>query len=189
MSYVEIFFLAVALSMDAVAVALCKGLAMKKITIKDCLNVGLWFGFFQGLMPFIGYILGSSLSNFISELDHWVAFILLGIIGINMIRESFSDEDEEEVDNHLNFKAMLLMAIATSIDALAVGVTFAFLQVNILTSILLIGITTFVLSSIAVKVGSIFGDKLKSKAELLGGIVLVLIGTKILVEHLGLFNF
>lgn len=183
MSLFSLFLLAVGLSMDAFAVSICKGLAMNKITLKKASIVGLWFGGFQALMPLIGFILGSQFEQYITAVDHWIAFILLGIIGISMIKEALSKE-EEETDDSLAFKTMLLLAVATSIDALAVGITFAFLQVDIIPAISFIGVTTFILSAIGVKVGNIFGTKYKSKAELFGGIILILIGTKILLEHL-----
>lgn len=185
MSLLSLFVLAVGLSMDAFAVSICKGLAMKKITLKNAGIVGLWFGGFQALMPLIGYVLGSQFEQYITAIDHWIAFILLGLIGISMIKEALSKE-EEEADDSLSFKTMLLLAVATSIDALAVGITLAFLQVDILPAVCFIGIITFTLSAIGVKVGNIFGTKYKSKAEFAGGIILIIIGTKILLEHLGI---
>lgn len=189
-----LLLLAVALSMDAFAVAICKGLAMKKITVSKCLVVGLWFGGFQGLMPFIGYVLGIQFAGFINSVSAWIAFILLAMIGGNMIKESFSKEEEEESES-LKCKEMLVLAIATSIDALAVGITFACMPVKILSgagglfntaiACLIIAATTCVLSMGGVKVGSIFGTKYKNKAEFAGGVVLVLIGVKILLEHFG----
>lgn len=173
--------------MDAFAVSICKGLSVKKLKLKHALICGGYFGFFQALMPVIGYFAGVWFADLISSFDHWVVFILLALIGGNMIRESFSNE-EEEVGDSFAFKTMFMMAIATSIDALAVGVSFAFLNVNIFTSALLIGLTTFVLSAIGVKVGNVFGSKYESKAELVGGIILILIGLKVLLEHLGLIN-
>ena len=186
----ELFMIAVGLSMDAFAVAVCKGLAMDKIDFKKMAIVGLWFGGFQGLMPAIGYFLGSFFAESIVAFDHWIAFILLGIIGGNMIKEALEKDDDgdccgESANGSLAFKVMLSMAIATSIDALAVGVSFAFLQVNILFAVLFIGVTTFILSAIGVKVGSVFGARFKSKAELAGGIILILMGCKILAEHMG----
>jgi putative Mn2+ efflux pump MntP len=186
MSLLSLFILAVGLSMDAFAVSICKGLAMKKISLRECAIVGLWFGGFQALMPAIGYLLGSRFAKYITAIDHWIAFVLLCLIGVNMIREALS-KDEEEADASLDVKTMFLMAVATSIDALAVGITFAFLQdVAIIPAIVFIGCTTFVLSAIGVKVGNVFGTKYKSKAELAGGIILVLLGCKILLEHLGI---
>lgn len=183
MGLVDLFVIAVGLSMDAFAVAICKGLSVKKVSVKHGLIVGLYFGGFQAGMPLIGYLLGSSFAKYIETFDHWVAFVLLGIIGINMIRES--REKEEALDASFGLKAMLPMAIATSIDALAVGISFAFMRVQIGWAVLFIGVTTFTLSAIGVKLGNLFGAKYKSKAELFGGIVLILLGTKILLEHLG----
>lgn len=183
MSLLELFIIAVGLSMDAFAVSICKGLSMRQMKPKDAVVVGLYFGGFQGLMPFIGYLLGSQFKSAITSIDHWIAFILLGIIGINMIRESMNPESES-CDASVAFQDMLVLALATSIDALAVGVTFAFLQVDILPAVSFIGLTTFVLSIIGVKAGTVFGCKYKSKAEFAGGLILVLMGCKILVEHL-----
>ncbi len=184
MTLFTLFTIALGLSMDAFAVAICKGLAMSKITFRKSLIIGLWFGGFQGLMPLFGYLLGVQFKDSITAIDHWIAFILLGLIGFNMIREALSKEEEKASDS-LAFKDMLVLAIATSIDALAVGVTFAFLQVNIVPAICFIGIITFTLSMIGVKIGNVFGVRYKSKAELAGGIILILMGTKILLEHLG----
>lgn len=189
MGLFELFVIAVGLSMDAFAVAVCKGLATDRIDLKKMAIVGLWFGGFQGLMPAIGYLLGSIFAESIVAFDHWVAFVLLGIIGGNMIKESLSDE-EEDASGSLAFQVMLAMAIATSIDALAVGVSFACLpDVNILAAVLFIGAITFTLSAVGVKIGSIFGTKFKSKAEFAGGLILVLMGCKILAEHLGFLPF
>ena len=188
MTIVELFILAVGLSMDAFAVAVCKGLAIGKIRWAHVLIVGLWFGGFQALMPLIGYLLGSTFAEYIAAVDHWIAMILLTLIGANMIRESL-DKDPEHVNPSLGFKTMLIMAIATSIDALAVGVTFAVLEVRILPAVTFIGVITFLLSALGVKIGSIFGTKYKSKAELAGGVILILLGIKILLEHLGLLPF
>lgn len=185
MSLFSLFVLAVGLSMDAFAVSICKGLSMKKITLGKASIVGLWFGGFQALMPMIGYLLGSQFEQYITAIDHWIAFILLCFIGASMIKESLS-KDEEDVNDSLDMKTMFILAVATSIDALAVGVTFAFLQVAIVPAVSFIGITTFILSAIGVKVGHVFGTRYKSKAELAGGIILILIGTKILLEHLGI---
>lgn len=184
MSLLSLFVIAVGLSMDAFAVSICKGLAMEKITIKKAGIVGLWFGGFQAGMPLIGYLLGSQFEKYITAIDHWIAFILLGLIGYSMIREALS-KDEECANASLDFKTMLLLAIATSIDALAVGVTFAFLQVDILPAVGFIGTITFLLSAVGVKIGNVFGIKYKSKAELAGGIILIIMGFKILLEHLG----
>lgn len=186
MSLIELFILAVGLSMDAFAVSICKGLSLRKIKAKHMCIAGLWFGGFQALMPLIGYFLGSFFSEMIEQYDHWVAFILLAIIGGNMIKESFGKD--ENVDSAMDFKSMLLLAIATSIDALAVGVTFAFLQVQIVPAVSFIGVVTFIFSAVGIKIGSLFGTKYRSKAELFGGIVLVLIGLKILFEGIGVFG-
>lgn len=187
MSLFSLFVLAVGLSMDAFAVSICKGLAMKKITLKKACIVGLWFGGFQALMPLIGYLLGSQFEKYITSIDHWIAFILLCLIGLSMIKEGLSRE-EEKANDSLDVKTMLFLAVATSIDALAVGITFAFLQVDIVPAVSFIGITTFVLSAIGVKVGNLFGTKHKSKAEIAGGIILIVIGLKILLEHLGILG-
>lgn len=174
--------------MDAFAVSVCKGLAMDKITFKKAATVGLWFGGFQSLMPTLGFILGSQFSKYITTIDHWIAFVLLCAIGVNMIREACSKDDDESSSNaSLAFRVMLALAIATSIDALAVGVTFAFLQINILYAVLFIGVTTFIISAIGVKIGNLFGSRFKSKAEIAGGAILIIIGIKILLEHLGVF--
>lgn len=182
MSIVDLFLIAVGLSMDAFAVAVCKGLSVKRANLKQCLIVGLYFGGFQAGMPLIGYLIGSNFANYIEKFDHWIAFVLLGIIGINMIRES--REEGEELNASFGPKAMLPMAVATSIDALAVGVSFAFMKVEIGWAVGFIGVITFTLSAIGVKIGNHFGAKYKSKAELFGGIVLIALGVKILVEHL-----
>ena len=185
MSLWELFMIAVALSMDAFAVAVCKGLSIRRAGLKYSLSVGLYFGAFQGLMPLLGYLLGVNFQNTITSVDHWIAFILLGGIGINMIREALNKDEEENLDSSLTPRSMLPLAVATSIDALAVGVTFAFLKVSIVPAVSFIGIVTFVLSAIGVKIGNVFGARYKSKAELFGGVVLILIGVKILLEHLG----
>ena len=187
MDLLTLFVTAAGLSMDAFAVSICKGLAMKKLSMKKALIIGLWFGGFQALMPTIGYLLGSSFEKYVKAFDHWIAFVLLCLIGANMIKEALSkDEDEKEANDSVDVKTMLLLAVATSIDALAVGVTYAFLQVDIVPAVSFIGITTFLLSIAGVKAGNVFGMKYKSKAELAGGIILILMGTKILLEHLGL---
>lgn len=186
----ELFIIAFGLSMDAFAVAVCKGLSVYKLENKHILLTGLWFGSFQGLMPIIGYFLGSTFEKYITPVDHWVAFILLGIIGLNMIKESFEKEKEDENDASFSVKTMFIMAVATSIDALAVGITFALLpDVNITAAVLFIGIITFILSCVGIKTGNIFGLKFKSKAEFSGGTILILMGGKILFEHLGIINF
>ncbi len=184
MSLFELFLVAVGLSMDAFAVSICKGLAMRKMMLRNAAVVGLWFGGFQAGMPLIGYFLGKQFESYVTSIDHWIAFILLSLIGISMIREALSKE-EEKADDSLAVKAMFLLAVATSIDALAVGITFAFLQVSIVPAISFIGIITFLLSMVGVKVGNVFGMKYKSKAEIAGGIVLIAMGLKILLEHLG----
>ena len=185
MTLLNLFLIAVGLSMDAFAVSVCKGLAMEKAPLKKAAVAGAWFGSFQALMPLAGYLLGSRFEKYITRIDHWIAFVLLALIGLNMIKEAFSRE-EEKASSTMYFKEMFLLAVATSIDALAVGITFAFLRVDILPAVGLIGITTFLLSIVGVKVGNIFGSRYKSRAELAGGILLVLMGTKILLEHLGI---
>lgn len=189
MSYYIIVLTALSLSMDAFAVAVSKGLAMQKATFKSCTIVGLWFGAFQGLMPFIGYCLASIFSKYIEKFDYWIAFILLSLIGVNMIKEALSKDDENSSGSSLSFKIMLVMALATSIDALAVGVSLVSLSfVKMLVSVAIIGIITFVVSFIGVKIGNIFGAKYKSKAELAGGVILILIALKLLLEGLGIMN-
>ena len=187
MSALELFILAIGLSMDAFAVSICKGLAVKRIDIKKAAIVGLWFGGFQALMTMIGYFLGTRFSGAIQSIDHWVAFILLSLIGANMIREALSrDEDAGRDSGSLSFKTMLMLAVATSIDALAAGITFAFLDVDIVGAVSIIGCTTCIISMAGVKVGSDFGTKYKSKAELTGGVMHILLGLKILLEHTGI---
>lgn len=183
MSVIELFVLALGLSMDAFAVSICKGLSVPKLQAKHCLICGVYFGGFQALMPLIGWALGIRFQSMITNIDHWIAFVLLAVIGANMIKESFSKE-EECPDASFGFKTMLTLAVATSIDALAVGVTFAFLDVSIVPAVLLIGATTFVCSAVGVKIGNVFGNRFQSKAEFLGGLVLIAIGLKILIEHL-----
>ena len=195
MGFLELFLLAIGLSMDAFAVSVCKGLAMQKVTFRNAAICGVWFGGFQALMPFIGYLLGSGFEKYINAVASWIAFVLLALIGGNMIREALSKDDEEEdTSAALDVKTMFLMAVATSIDALAVGITFACVPVeiiaasplvNTLVAVCLIGATTFVLSCAGVKAGSVFGSRYKSKAEFVGGTILILIGAKILLEHLG----
>lgn len=185
MDIVSLLALAVGLSMDAFAVSVCKGLALKKVNGKHMCIVGAWFGGFQALMPTIGYLLGVRFEQYITAIDHWIAFVLLALIGANMIREAVSPGGDEEADASLGFRTMLLMAVATSIDALAVGITFAFLSVDIIPAALTIGVTTFTLSAVGVKVGSVFGLKYKKRAEIAGGVILCLLGLKILLEHLG----
>ena len=187
LSLIEIFLYGIGLSMDAFAVSVCKGLAMKKTTLGKCSIVGLWFGSFQALMPFLGFLVGSLFSKYIERYDHWIAFALLVLIGFNMIKESFDKSEEEGTSGSLSFKVMLMMAIATSIDALAVGVAFSFeiYFTRMLLAILIIGITTFVISAVGTKVGNLFGARYKSKAELAGGVILILLGLKILLQDLG----
>ena len=185
-SLIELFIIAVGLSMDAFAVSVCKGLSVRKAELKNALCVGIYFGGFQALMPLIGYLLGTQFQTLITSVDHWIAFVLLVLIGGNMVRESF--EEEEKLDASFTPKAMLPLAVATSIDALAMGVTFAFLQVNIAFAVLFIGVTTFVLSAVGLKIGNIFGARFKTLAERFGGAVLILMGVKILLEHLGVLG-
>ena len=178
MGFIELLLIAVGLSMDAFAVSVCKGLSVKKVGVKHAALAGLYFGGFQFLMPVIGYLLGFRFESVIESIDHWVAFVLLAFIGGNMIKESFGKA--EELNDDFGVKTMLLMAIATSIDALAVGITFAFLEVQILPAAGLIGVTTFLLSFVGIYIGNAFGTRYKSRAELAGGIILVVIGVKIL---------
>lgn len=186
--FFTLLLMGVGLSMDAFAVSICKGLSMRKVNKKQCLVIGLFFGGFQALMPFIGWVLGSQFEQYITSIDHWIAFILLGFIGGKMVVEAIREKDEAvevgKMDPPLDLKEMFILAIATSIDALAVGITFAFLQVPIVEAVSIIGITTFVISVIGVYVGNFFGNRYKKKAELAGGIILILIGVKILLEHL-----
>ena len=187
--FLELFILAVGVSMDAFAVSICKGLAVKKVTLKECAICGGWFGGFQALMPLIGFYLGTLFAEAIQAFDHWVAFGLLAIIGINMLKEAFGSCDCEEHDADFSFKTMFIMAVATSIDALAVGISLAMAgNVNIWIAIALIGVITFTLSAIGVKVGSIFGSRFEKWAQLLGGVILILLGLKILLEHLGVIG-
>ncbi|MCQ2978778.1 MAG: manganese efflux pump MntP family protein [Clostridia bacterium] len=186
MGLLELSLIGVSLAMDAFSVSICKGLATKKMSYKNAFLCGLYFGIFQALMPLIGYLLGSTFESLITSFDHWICFILLFIIGLNMIRESFS---KEEANDDMSFKTMLLLAIATSIDALAVGVTFSFLNVNIIKAIIIIGAITFVLSFVGVMIGNAFGSKYENKAKLAGGIILILMGVKILLEHLNIIKF
>lgn len=194
MGLIEVIILAVGLAMDAFAVSVCKGLAMKKATFKNALICGIWFGGFQGLMPFIGYLLGASFAEYINVISSWIAFALLSLIGGNMIREALS-KDEETASADLDIKTMLVMAIATSIDALAVGIAFACEKINILAvsdivntliGVGIIGIITCIISCFGVKIGNLFGSKFKSKAEFCGGLILIFIGVKILLEYFGI---
>ena len=183
LNILDLFFTAVALSMDAFAVSISKGLSVSRVKLSHSMITGTYFGGFQALMPLIGFLLAGLFADEIRSLDHWIAFVLLAVIGVNMIREALSKE-EEKVDCSFCFRAMLPLAIATSIDALAAGVSFAFADANIWIAISLIGATTFLFSAAGVKIGNVFGSKYKSKAELLGGAILVLMGVKILIEHL-----
>ena len=187
MSFPELLILAVGLAMDAFAVAVCKGLSLRTLKLQQALLVGVWFGLFQALMPALGWLLGSAFSGLVQSVDHWMAFVLLSIIGGNMIREGLQGDDEN-CDPSLSFGVMFLLAVATSIDALAVGITFAFLNVSILLAVALIGVVTFTISAVGVKMGNLFGARYKSKAEFFGGAVLILIGLKILLEHLGILS-
>ena len=183
MGFGELLILAVGLSMDAFAVSICKGLSIQKLKPSHAVIVGAWFGVFQALMPVVGWLLGSAFAELIESVDHWIAFVLLCFIGGNMIREALGKQDED-CDPSLAPASMLLLAVATSIDALAVGITFALLKVDVLPAVTLIGVCTFAISAAGVKIGNVFGARYKAKAELLGGVVLVLIGAKILLEHL-----
>ena len=181
MSILEIFLIGISLSMDAFAVSICKGLCMNKVKIEKCLIVGLYFGIFQALMPLLGYLFGNSLKDIIINVDHFIILLILFLIGINMITEK-----NEEVDNDIHFKTMILLSIATSIDAFAVGITFSFLEINILFSIFIIGFTTFLISFIGVLLGNKVGYKYQRKTRILGGITLIILGFKILLEHLNI---
>lgn len=187
MGLVEILLISVGLAMDAFAVSVCKGLSMKSMNWKKAIIIGIWFGAFQGLMPVIGFVLGSTFEELITSIDHWIAFVLLGFIGGKMIKEAFSGDSEANNDD-ISFKAMLVLAIATSIDALAVGIAYvcAYGSTNAFITFLSIGIITFIVSVIGVKIGNKFGDKFEKKAELAGGAILILLGIKILLEHLGI---
>ena len=180
----ELIVVAIGVSMDAFAIAICKGLSVERLEKKHMVSAGLWFGGAQALMPLIGYLLGSTFADAISSIDHWLSFALLAIIGANMIREACGKT--EKLDADFSAKAMFPLAIADSIDALAVGVTFAFLDVSIIPAILLIGVTTFLFSATGIKIGNRFGEKYKSKAELAGGIILIVMGVSILLEHTGI---
>ncbi len=185
MSIIEILLISIGLAMDAFAVSICKGLAMNKMSWKKAIVIGLYFGIFQATMPIIGFYLGVSFEELVTSVDHWIAFGLLAFIGGNMIKEAF-DKESEEVNDDTSIKKMILLSIATSIDALAVGITFALLDIDLILSVLIIGIITFILSIIGVKIGNKFGMKYKTKAELSGGVILILLGVKILFEHLKL---
>ena len=189
MGFWELLLLAVGVSMDAFAVSICKGLAMKKATLKAGLTCGAWFGGFQALMPLIGFFLGTLFADAIVAFDHWVAFGLLGIIGFNMLKEAFSKEEEETCGCDLSFKTMLVMAVATSIDALAVGISLAMAgDVNIFMAIALIGLCTCSFCTAGVKIGNVFGSRFDQKAQIAGGAILILLGLKILLEHLGILG-
>ena len=188
MGAIEILLISIGLAMDAFAVSICKGLAMKKMSWEKAIIIGLYFGAFQAIMPTIGFFLGTTFERFITNVDHWVAFILLVGIGINMVKEAFDKESENRNDN-VDMKTMLVLSIATSIDALAIGITFACLKMHIVVPVITIGIITFVISVIGVKIGNRFGDKYEKKAEIMGGVILILLGVKILLEHLGIINF
>ena len=185
MSLWELFIIAVGLSMDAFAVSICKGLSVQKVSLRHAACAGLWFGGFQALMPLLGWLLGVRFQAAIERFDHWIAFVLLAVLGVNMIREAFGEE-EESCDASFAWRVMLPMAVATSIDALAVGVTFAFLQVRILPAIAFIGVITFVLSALGVRLGAVFGERYQKAAQIFGGAILILMGLKILLEHLGI---
>lgn len=188
MSLVELFLIALGLSMDALAVAICAGLAEKQLNFKKMWTVGLYFGIFQAVMPLIGYFIASQFADKIVAFDHWIAFIFLLVIGGNMIKNSFEKEENVTTNSSIRAKKMIPLALATSIDALAVGVSFAFLDVNIYSAVTIIGIITLILSMIGVKIGHVFGSKFKAKAEIFGGIILILMGTKILLEHLNIIQ-
>lgn len=182
----ELFLIAVGLSMDAFAVSLCKGLSVQKVSLRHAACAGLWFGGFQALMPLLGWLLGSRFQAAIERYDHWIAFALLVFLGVNMIREARGEE--ECVNSSFAWRVMLAMALATSIDALAVGVTFAFLQVDIIPAVAFIGCITFLLSALGVRLGSVFGQRYRTASQILGGVILILMGVKILLEHLGVFG-
>lgn len=185
MTLLEILLIAIGLAMDAFAVSICKGISLKKMNWKKAIIVALYFGIFQALMPVIGYILGSAFEVFVTKIDHWIAFALLAFIGVNMLKDAFTN-NTDNLNENVDFKTMIILAIATSIDALAVGITFAFLQVNIAISSVIIGIVTFIISIIGVKIGNKFGDKYERKAEVVGGFILIFMGIKILLEHTGI---
>lgn len=192
MNFFELFVLAIGLAMDAFAVSICKGLSLKKTDLGSMAKCGLWFGGFQALMPLIGFLLGSLFASAIEAFDHWVAFALLILIGVNMLKEAFGKEDECDCEKNADFsvKTMFVMAVATSIDAMAVGISLAMAGgVNILLAVLLIGVVTCLLSGAGVKIGSVFGDRFEKKAQIAGGVILILLGLKILLEHLGVLNF
>lgn len=185
MGTIEILLISIGLAMDAFAVSICKGLSIKKMNWKNAIIIGLYFGIFQAGMPILGYFLGSTFERFITNIDHWIAFALLTGIGFDMLKEAFSKESEHSNDK-VDFKTMIILSIATSIDALAVGITFACLKTKIIVPAITIGIITFLMSVIGVKIGNKFGDKYERKAEIMGGVILILLGIKILLEHLGI---
>lgn len=185
MGVLEIVLIAIGLAMDAFAVSICKGLSMKKMSWKKAVIIGGYFGIFQGIMPLIGYLLGTSFESLVTKIDHWIAFGLLVFIGINMLKEAFANE-AENCNDKIDFKTMIILALATSIDALAVGITFAFLKTNIIVASLIIAVITFIISVLGVKIGNKFGDKYERKAETVGALILILMGIKILLEHLGI---
>lgn len=191
MGFVELLLIAVGLSMDAFAVAVCKGLCMKRLNMKQAGIIALFFGGFQAIMPLIGWLLGTQFERFITPIDHWIAFTLLVLIGGKMLWDAFHEEDEVAcpADGKLNMRELTMLAIATSIDALAVGITFAFLSVDIVPAVSLIGVTTFVLALVGVAVGHRFGSRYEKPATIVGGVVLILIGLKILLDHLGVISF
>lgn len=186
MSLFTLFVTAVGLSMDAFAVSVCKGLAIKRLSPKNTVIIGLWFGGFQALMPTVGYLLGARFRDSVAAIDHWIAFALLALIGVSMLKEALfgKGNEEDEADGSVSFGAMLPLAIATSIDALAVGITYAFLQVRIVPAVTLIGVITFALSAAGVRIGNVFGLKYKARAEIAGGVILIFMGLKILLEHM-----
>ena len=185
MGLIEVIIIGIGVAMDAFAVSICKGLSLKKINLKRSLIVAVYFSIFQAIMPLLGFFLGSTFENFITDIDHWLAFVLLSIIGVNMLRDAFSKE-KEDFNDKIDFKTMSLLGIATSIDALAVGITFAFLKTNIWLNILIIGLITFVITFIGVNIGNRFGNKHEKGAQIFGGFILILIGVKILLEHLSI---
>ena len=184
MGILEILLIAIGVSMDAFAVSICKGLSVSKLRSRHVFTVSMWFGGFQALMPVIGYFVGVSFADYVKTYDHWISFVLLAVIGANMIKESFEKEEDNDSNSDFSFRKMLVLAIATSIDALAIGVSFAFLQVNIWVAVLIIGATTAAFSGIGIIIGNQFGARYKSKAEFVGGLILIAIGLKILIEHL-----
>lgn len=187
MNIIEIVVIGTGLAMDAFAVSICKGLSMKNMNWQKTIIIALYFGIFQALMPALGYLLGSTVNSFVESVDHWITFGLMTIIGVNMIKDSFDDEIEKRNDS-IDIKTMILLSIATSLDALAVGITFAFYDVNLIIAILIIGIITFCLAAFGVELGNKFGDKFQNGAEILGGLILIIIGSRILLEHLGILT-